>query len=111
MHVSTQRHSYNFDFICLSFHPEKNEADKFFKTFKHLSENYNCVNPTARLMMHNNEELWSRSESLFNLIVQEQEWYTVQCVRIVDNYDGDAIPKKYDDSKLEFLKATRKPSN
>ena len=90
-----------FDYICLSFHPEYADVDKFISTFACLHDNKNSVIPSVRLMMHKEKKYWDKSIEVLEKIKQFSNW-TYECVYILDNYASMDIGKSpYPQKEME----------
>lgn len=94
-----------FDYICLSFHPEKADIDKFLACYEYLHNAQDTVIPSVRVMMHKNPDLWSKGEGLIEQLKKFPNW-SYECVHILENYGIDSEKIVYDSKiKTDFLEA------
>ena len=89
-----ERVSTYFNYICLSFHPESADPDKFLKTYQFLHDHPQTVIPSVRAMMHPDEKMWEKSVKLIEELKKFPNW-VYQCVHILDDY-ATSQPKKID---------------
>jgi MoaA/NifB/PqqE/SkfB family radical SAM enzyme len=95
--------SHAFDYICMSFHPEKAEIEKFLKNYEFLHNEPNTVIPAVRVMMHHKQEFWNVGEELIEKLKKFSNW-TYQSVHILKNYGQGSEKIEYDSNyKDEFL--------
>ena len=89
-----------FDYICLSFHPESADIDRFLATYKFLHDTPNIILPTVRVMMHPKKELWDKSLKLINQLKKFENW-SYECVHILDDYGNNSHKIKYADPEQD----------
>lgn len=83
-----KRTSRYFDYICLSYHPEFADPERFAQTFEFLHDDPETVVPSVRLMMHKEDKFFAKSVAMLERIKQFPNW-TYECVYILDNYGTD----------------------
>lgn len=95
--------SHVFDYICMSFHPEKAEIEKFLSNYEFLHNEPDTVIPSVRVMMHHEHKLWKKGEKLIKKLKKYPNW-TYQSVHILKNYGQGSEKIDYNSkSKDKFL--------
>lgn len=95
--------SHAFDYICLSFHPEKAEETRFLENYKFLHDEIKTVIPSIRVMMHKDHKLWLKSISLIEKLRTFPNW-SYQAVHVLKNYGMGSEKIDYGSkTKNEFL--------
>ncbi len=96
--------SEHFDYICLSYHSESADDEKFYKTFEYLHNDKSTVIPSVRFVMHHKNALWERSVNMKNRITEFPNW-TYECVHILNDYGKTPVKMDYNSEEKEiFLK-------
>jgi MoaA/NifB/PqqE/SkfB family radical SAM enzyme len=87
-----------FTWIAVSFHPSFADSNAFL-------ENIKCMNSRVavgiRIMM--DEIYWDECIKLSNRLKTELEWYRIEHVAIMDDFDSNARLKKYSDEHVSWL--------
>lgn len=100
-----KRTSTFFDYICLSFHPEFADGERFLKAFEYLHNHKETVIPSVRLMMHKEKKYWDKAIEVLEEVKKFPNW-TYECVYILDDYATMKVNKTpYPSKEMEdFLK-------
>ena len=100
-----KRTSTFFDYICLSYHAEFVDNDRFLSTFEYLHNQTETVVPSVRMMMHKERKYWDKAIEILEKIKKFPNW-TYECVYILDDYAKMSVHKTPYPSKEQedFLK-------
>ena len=96
-----------FNWICLSFHPEKALLGNFLSVIQAIKASNHSIVLTVRLMMPPQKQLWEKSSQLGEMIKTSQEidWLRVEYVplqKILGSTSGEMM--SYSNSQLDFLR-------
>lgn len=95
--------AHNLEWLCLSYHPQEVNEDRFFALLKFFHDRSDLALPVIRFMMHSDEALWRQSLNFAEKVRHSFANWAMEFVRIENSFGPGMVPVEYTKMQLEFL--------
>lgn len=94
-----------FDWICLSYHPEYADDQKFYGLVNYTHDRSDIAIPAIRLMMLSEKKYWDKCIAFADTIKSTMSNWAIEFVKIQNDFGESITPVYYNNDQINFLRS------